>query len=134
MTSGCRETETDSAAAPDDEATTEDEEDGPAEAAEDELAAEGAEGPAEGAVASSTSMMKLFGYPERVLDGSGPRDFGIHKIVPIRKNSVNTEINVVVCSVLCSSAQCTPAAVWMHERAELTQRADVVNKTYTNLT
>ena len=102
MTSGCRETETDSAAAPDDEATTEDEEDGPAEAAEDELAAEGAEGPAEGAVASSTSMMKLFGYPERVLDGSGPRDFGIHKIVPIRKNSVNTEINVVVCSVLCS--------------------------------
>ena len=72
MTSGCRETETDSAAAPDDEATTEDEEDGPAEAAEDELAAEGAEGPAEGAVASSTSMMKLFGYPERV--GSGLRD------------------------------------------------------------
>ena len=60
MTSGCRDTEVDSAAAPDDEATTEDEEqDGSAGvgAAEAGVAAEGAEGPAEAAVASSTSMM-----------------------------------------------------------------------------
>ena len=56
MTSGCRDTETDSAAAPDDEATTEDEEEVPAGAAEDDVAAGAAEGPAEAAAPSSTSM------------------------------------------------------------------------------
>ena len=56
MTSGCRDTETDSAAAPDDEATTEDVEEVPAGEAEDDVAAGAAEGPAEAAAPSSTSM------------------------------------------------------------------------------
>ena len=56
MTSGCRDTETDSAAAPDDEATTEEEEEVAAGAAEDDVAAGAAEGPAEAAAPSSTSM------------------------------------------------------------------------------
>ena len=57
MTSGCRDTETDSAAAPDDGATTEEEEEEVAAgAAEDDVAAGAAEGPAEAAAPSSTSM------------------------------------------------------------------------------